>query len=199
MTLKRDSIYTPSKMNISLELTGKAMIEGDYRFCISVYVSEELMRKQVLPITKGKPVVFELTFPQARSKKNVRCRAELFLNGSFVEAQERPLILWPPLTLYIGKPNETVIWVYDISGRLQKFFVDSELDFTDATFQAARDFTTILPAILNVVSSASTRGLPVMPSFWKSWSIPLRTSFPTTILLGSSNMCGSMIPLVYGI
>jgi len=142
MTLKRDSIYTPGKMNLSLELTSKAKIEGDYRFCISVYVSEELMRKQVLPITKGKPIVFELTFPQARSKTNVRCRAELFLNGAFVEAQERPLILWPPLTLYIGKPNETVIWVYDVSGRLQKFFGDSELDFTDATFQAARDFST---------------------------------------------------------
>lgn len=142
MTLKRDSIYTPGKMNISLKLTDKARIEGDYRFQVSVYVAEALMRKQVLPITKAKPVVFELTFPQARSKTNVRCRAELFLNGAFVEAQERPLILWPPLELYTRKPNETVIWVYDVSGRLQRFFGDSEVDFTDATFQAARDFST---------------------------------------------------------
>lgn len=140
MALEHDSIYTPGKMNLSLKLTDKAKIKSEYRFQVSVYVTDTLMRKQILPITKAEPVVFELTFPQAHSKTNVRCRAELFVNGQFVEAKEKPLILWPSLVPYPKISKDKVIWVFDTSGRLQKIFDELEVETIDATFQAARNF-----------------------------------------------------------
>lgn len=142
MALEHKSIYSPGKMNLSLELTDKAKIESEYRFQISVYVTDTLIRKQVLPVTKAEHAVFNLSFPEVHSKTDVRCRAELFINGQFIEAKEKPLILWPPLTPYPEKPKDKVIWVFDISGRLQKIFDDLEVKITDATFQAARNFGT---------------------------------------------------------
>lgn len=140
MTLDRNSIYTPGKMSLSLELTDKAKIEGEYRFQVSVYVTDTLMRKQIFPITKAEPVAFNLTFPEVNDKTVVRCRAELFINGEFIEAKEKHLVLWPPLTPYVEKLKNKVIWIFDISGQLQKIFDELEVEITDATFQAARNF-----------------------------------------------------------
>jgi len=142
MTLERDSIYTPGKMNLTLKLTDKAKIETGYQFQVSVYVTDTLMRKQLLPVTKTKPVVFDLTFPEVHSKTDVRSRAELFINGQFVEAAEKLLTLWPSLAPYHKKPKDKVLWVFDIHGRLQKSFNDLEVEAVDATFQAARNFAT---------------------------------------------------------
>lgn len=142
MALEHESIYSPGKMNLSLELTDKAKIESEYRFQISLYVTDTLIRKQVLPVTKAEHAVFNISFLEVHSKTDIRCRAELFINGQFIEAKEKPLILWPPLTPYPEKPKDKVIWVFDISGRLQKIFDDLEVKITDATFQAARNFGT---------------------------------------------------------
>jgi len=143
MTLKQYSIYTPGKMNLTMKLTSKAKIEGNYRFKISIYVADTLVRKQTLPVTKKKPALFELTFPDVHSKADVRCRVELFIDGQFIEAKAKPLTLWPPIAPY---PKESVsskvIWAFDTSGKLQKIFGDLEVEATDATFQAARDFET---------------------------------------------------------
>jgi hypothetical protein len=143
MTLKQDSIYTSAKMNLTVKLTSKAKIEGNYRLKVSIYVADALMRKQTLPVTKKKPALFELTFPDVHSKTDVRCRAELFVDGQFIEAKAKPLIIWPPIAAY---PKESisskVIWAFDTSGKLQKIFRDLEVEATDATFQAARDFET---------------------------------------------------------
>lgn len=142
MTLERDSIYTPGKMNLNLKLTDKAKIESEYQFQVGVYVTGRLMRKQILQVTKTEPVVFDLTFPEVHSKTDVRCRVELFINDQFVETAEKPLLLWPSLAPYAEKPKDKVIWVFDIQGRLQNIFDDLEVDAVDATFQAARNFGT---------------------------------------------------------
>lgn len=143
MTFKQDAIYASAKMNLTVKLTSKAKIEGNYRFKISIYVADTLVRKQTLPVTKKKPAIFELTFPDVHSRTDVRCRAELFIDGQFIEAKAKPLTLWPPIVPY---PKESisskVIWAFDTSGKLQKFFRDLEVTATDATFQAARDFGT---------------------------------------------------------
>ncbi len=142
MVLERDAIYTPGKMNLTIKLTNKAKIESEYRFQVSVYIADTLMRKQILPAAKTEPVVFDLAFPEVHNKTDVRCRVELFINGQFVEAEERPLFLWPPLAPDRQKPKDKIIWVFDISGKLQKIFGDLEIKTTDATFQAARNFET---------------------------------------------------------
>lgn len=162
MTLEHNSIYTPGKMNLTLKLTDKAKIEGEYRFQISVYVAEALMRKQILPVTKTNPIAFELTFPQVRSKTDVRCRAGLFVNGQFIEAKEKALVLWPPLAPYLKRPIDKVIWVFDISGRLQKIFDDLEIEITDATFQAARNFGT--PDIVFIGQNLDPNSMQVITS-----------------------------------
>jgi len=143
MTLRQDSIYTPGKMNLTMKLTSKAKIEGDYRLKVSIYVADTLVRKQTLPVTKKKPALFELTFPDVHSKTDVRCRAELFIDGQFIEAKAKPFTLWPPIAPYSKESiSSKVIWTFDTSGKLQRFFRDLEVTATDATFQAARDFGT---------------------------------------------------------
>ncbi|MHC4757290.1 MAG: hypothetical protein ACYTE8_01405 [Planctomycetota bacterium] len=162
MTLERDSIYTPGNMNITMKLTDKAKLESEYRFQVSVYVTDTLIRKQILPVTKNKPVIFELAFPEAHSKTDVRCRVELFINGQFVEAAETPLILWPSLAPHLKKPKDKVIWVFDISGKLQKHFGDLEVEAVDATFQAARNFGT--PDIVFIGQNLDPNSMRVITS-----------------------------------
>ncbi|MHC4653622.1 MAG: hypothetical protein ACYS91_01240 [Planctomycetota bacterium] len=138
-TLEKNSIYTPSTMNLSIKLTNNARIEGDYRFNVSIYIAETLMRRWAMPATKKGPV--ELEFPAVRSKTDVRCRIELFLNGQFIESKGIPLTLWPPIDRHLGDlTSKKVIWVFDISGRLREFFKSMKVETVNATFQAARDF-----------------------------------------------------------
>jgi len=143
MTLRQNSIYAPGKMNLTMKSTNKAKIEGDYRLKVSIYVADTLVRKQTLPVTKKKPALFELTFPDVHSKTDVRCRAELFIDGQFIEAKAKPFTLWPPIAPYSKESiSSKVIWTFDTSGKLQKIFRDLEIEATDAAFQAARDFGT---------------------------------------------------------
>ena len=127
-------------MNLTLKLTDKAKVEGDYKFQLSIYVADRLLRKQTLPVSKEKAADFELEFSATRNRTGVRCRAALLLNGQFVEAKEKPFILWPPLEPYSEKPIDKTIWLFDNTGSLQKLFEDLEVEKVDATFQAARYF-----------------------------------------------------------
>ncbi|MFQ6036748.1 MAG: hypothetical protein ACE5NM_12995 [Sedimentisphaerales bacterium] len=142
MALKQDSLYTPGEMNLSVRLTDKAKIHGAYRVKVSIYIAGTLVRRQALRVTKKKPAVFELIFPEVHNRTEVRCRAELFLNGEFVEAMEKPLTLWPAISPYLREFTDKVIWAFDTSGKLQQLFGDLQVRVTDATFQAARDFGT---------------------------------------------------------
>lgn len=140
-TLEQNSIYTPNSMNLSIKLSNKARIEGDYRFKVSIYIEETLMRRWAMPATMAEPVIVKLEFPAVRSKTSVRCRIELFLNGQFIESKGIPLTLWPPIDRQMGGlTSKKVIWVFDISGRLGEFFKSMKVESVDATFQAARDF-----------------------------------------------------------
>jgi hypothetical protein len=140
MTLERNSIYTPSDMNMVMQLGDEATAEGKYSFKVSVLVGETVIREKPLAATKHAPTVFKLDFPEMRSRTELRCRTELFINGQFIEAREEPLMLWPPLVPVEGQPRDKLIWVFDTSGALQKIFKDLQVHAADATFQAIRDF-----------------------------------------------------------
>ena len=146
MSLKQDSIYTPGKMHLTMKLTDKAKIEGDYRTIVSVYMAGTLIRKQTLMVTGKEPVVFELMFPDVYARTDSRCRSELFIDEQFIEAKEKPLTLWPTIAPY---PEESInnkkIWTFDTSGKMQELFEYLEVEAADATFQSTRDFGT--PAI----------------------------------------------------
>lgn len=167
MTLKQDSIYAPGKMNLTMKLTSKAKIEGNYRFKISIYVADTLVRKQTLPVTKKKSALFELTFPDVHSKTDVRCQTELFIDSQFIEAKAKPLTLWPPIAAYPKQSiSSKVIWAFDTSGKLQKFFKDLEVAATDATFQAARDFET--PDIVFIGQYVDPKNMQVITHYLMS-------------------------------
>ena len=85
MTLKQDSIYTPGKVNLTMELTDKAKVKGDYRFIVSIYMSGTLIRKQTLTVAKKEPAVFELMFPDVYSRTDSRCRSEVLIAGAGFE------------------------------------------------------------------------------------------------------------------
>ena len=142
MKLQRNSFYSPAKMSLTIKLTDEAIVRDDYKIDISIFVSESLTRRQRLEISREKPVVFELGFPQVSSRVKALCRAELLINGQLIEGQELPLTLWPPLEPYSGKISEKVLWVYDTSGYLRKFSDSLGIKIVDATFQAARQFAT---------------------------------------------------------
>jgi len=88
MTLERDSIYTPGDMNMVMELGDEATVQGKYSFKVSVFVGETVIREQSLPATKGAPTVFELDFPETRSRTDLQCRAELFINGQLSKPEK---------------------------------------------------------------------------------------------------------------
>lgn len=138
--LERNAIYTPGKMTMMMKLTDQARIDNVYHFLISIYVGDNLVRKQTVQVNKEKTAVFELAFPEMRSKSGVRCRAELFIDREFIEGQELPLTLWPPRASYQMEPPEKIIWIFDTSDYLQKFFNGMEIKIIDATFQSVRDF-----------------------------------------------------------
>jgi hypothetical protein len=127
-------------MRLVMKLTDEATVQGSYAVGISIVTEEAIIRNQVLPVAKDVPVVFELDFPATRHRTNVRCRAELSINGNFIEAQEKPLLLWPPLAPLEKSPGDEIIWVFDTSGDLQRIFTDLQVNVSDATFQAIRDF-----------------------------------------------------------
>jgi hypothetical protein len=140
MSLKNNSIYTPGKISISAWLTDESKINGNYQLQVSVYNADILVRKQVMQIVRTTPIVFELNFPAMENKTSIRCRTELFIENEFVEAKEMALTLWPSDNPYTENSKDRIIWVFDVSGQLQMILSKLEVEFTDASFQAPRDF-----------------------------------------------------------
>ncbi|MHC4061491.1 MAG: hypothetical protein ACYSR6_07765 [Planctomycetota bacterium] len=147
-------------MNMVMELGGEATVQGKYSFKVSVLVGETVIREQFLPATKDESTVFELSFPETRGRMDVRCRTELFIDGNFIEAREKPLVLWPPLAPIEKQPKDKVIWVFDTSGALQKIFQDIQGHASDATFQAIRDFQ--VPNFIFVGEDVSPKSFQVL-------------------------------------
>jgi hypothetical protein len=141
MTLKQDSIFTPGKITATLQLTDSVVIEGSYQFRVSVYTAGTLIRQQSLAVSQKEPVVFSLEFPEVKARTDGRCRCELLIGEQFISAEEKPITLWPPIAPYSDKAiNDRTIWTYDTSGRLNEIFKKMEIKFSDATFQAVREF-----------------------------------------------------------
>lgn len=141
MAIKQDSIFTPGKITLTMKMTDSIYIERCYQFKITIFMAGMLVREQSLPATQNEPVVFELEFPEVQTKVNGRCQCELFIDEQFIRAEEKPITFWPPIAPYSYKAFENrTIWTYDTSGRLNEIFERMEIGFTDATFQAVRDF-----------------------------------------------------------
>jgi hypothetical protein len=166
MVLKDNSIYTPGRMELSLELTDKAKVESDYHFQISVYVADTLVRQQKLAVRREGLTVFEIKFPELFSRTEARCRAELFVNGQFIEASEKPVTLWPALSSFWKGADNKVIWLFDIQGRLQKIFKQMEVEAIDATFQAVRNFGT--PDIIFVGQNVCPDNMSIITDYLES-------------------------------
>jgi hypothetical protein len=149
-------------MRLVMKLTDEATVQGSYAVGISVVTEEAIIRNQVLPVAKDVPAAFELDFPETRHRTNVRCRAELSINGNFIEAQEKPLLLWPPLAPLEKSPRDEIIWVFDTSGALQRIFKDLQVNASDATFQAIRDFQ--IPDIIFVGENVGLKSFDTLLS-----------------------------------
>lgn len=160
MSLKQNSIYTPGTMRLTMMLSEKARIDDGYRLQLSVFVSDTLVRKRIIPIIKATPVTFELMLPGVRSRTDARCRAELFIDSEFLEARERPLTLWPTVVSSPNMPTDQAIWVFDISGQLQKLLGNLGIPIADATFQAVRDFET--PRIVFIGQETDANSMEVV-------------------------------------
>lgn len=141
MILKQDSIYTPGKIHLAMKLTDKAKYDGHYQFQVNIYMAGTLIRKRTFTTTRKNPVVFELTFPEVFSRTDGRCRCDLFIGEVFIEAREKSLTLWPPISPFSEESiKNKEIWTFDTSGKLQELFNELEVKCIDATFQPARDF-----------------------------------------------------------
>lgn len=141
MSLKQDSMYTPGNINLNMKLTDEAKIEDNYQFKVSIFLAGTLIREQTIKADKGKPVDFALSVPEVFNRTEGRCRCELLIAGSFLEAKEVPVLLWPAIAPYKKETlMNTEIWVYDTSGKLLEIFKKMEVKVVDATFKTARDF-----------------------------------------------------------
>jgi len=162
MSLERNSIYTPGRMRLVMGLTDEAAVEARYTVGVNILAQEVLIRNQIVPLTKDAPAVFELDFPETRNRTVVRCRAELSIDGNFIEARERPLLLWPPLAPMQKPPQDETIWVFDTSGALQRILRDLHVNASDATFQAIRDFQ--IPDIIFVGENVGLKNFDTLSS-----------------------------------
>ena len=141
INLEQSNLYSPSTLIVNAGLTDKARLQGKWHIDVAVYIDRELIRKESLKIAPQKASVFKLDFPEVRKKINGRCRAELFLDGEFVEGVEKKISVWPRPVPYELPGKTLVIWAYDKSGGLQKLFKSTGIKAVDATFQTARDFS----------------------------------------------------------
>ena len=107
MTLKQDSIYTPGKVNLTMKLTDKAKVKGDYRFIVSIYMSGTLIRKQTLTVAKKESAVFELVFPDAYSRTDSRCRSEVLIAGERFKPTTTPVLVLHDLSAVLAHPAIT--------------------------------------------------------------------------------------------
>jgi hypothetical protein len=146
VNLPSPAFYTPGKIPITLQLTEQALLEGPYSYQISVFSADSLVRQQILPAQRSTVTTYEVSFPVVRSRTTGRCRVELFFAGQFLEAQEKPFSLWPPLaSLPVPKVKGTVL-IYDVSGQLQRLLSEWKIPYSDAAFQPQRDFAA--PALM---------------------------------------------------
>jgi hypothetical protein len=141
MTLVQDSIFTPGKITVSMQLADSVFIDSPYQFRVSIFSAGTLIRQQTLAASQKEPIVFSLEFPEVKARTDGRCRCELFIGEQFVSSQEKSIVLWPSVAVFPDKTiNNRTIWTYDTSGRLNEIFRKMEIKFSDATFQAVREF-----------------------------------------------------------
>lgn len=140
VTADRDAIYTPGSVRLTFQLTAAARLAGPYDLRITVYVAQNKVREQIVTITRAQPVSYDAPFPRVRETTRGSYRAELSLGSKLLEAQERPLALWPPRDLQPVTPYDGKVWVLDTSGALEALLPQFGIKPADASFQTVRDF-----------------------------------------------------------
>lgn len=156
----RSNICSPSTFAVNARLTDKASLQGKWRVDLAVYVDKELVRKESSLISRKGAAVFKVDFPELRKVVNGRYRAELYLDGEFIEGVEKKFSIWPRSVPYKLADKQMVIWAYDKSGSLQKIFKSIGVKVVDATFQTARDFSK--PDIIFVGENTEPKDMKVL-------------------------------------
>jgi hypothetical protein len=136
----RDALYTPGSIRLTFHLTPAAALAGPYDLRITVYTGQNMVREQMMTVTRARPVSYDVPFPRVREITRGSYRAELSLGGELLEVQERPLALWPPRDLQPAMPCHGKVWAFDTSGALQTLLPQFGLQPADASFQTVRDF-----------------------------------------------------------
>jgi hypothetical protein len=90
----------------------------------------------------------------------VRCRVELSLYGEFLEAAERPILIWPPAAPLDSRRRANNVWVLDASGGLQRIFRELDVNAVDAAFQSVRDFAS--PSIVFIGEFSETEAMQLI-------------------------------------
>lgn len=141
-SLDQDAVYTPGCVDLVMNVSKEAALVEQYSFRVTLFCGETVIRDQPLPGSQDEPTTFEVVVPEVRERTDLRCRVELLVGGRFVEAAEKPLALWPPLSPFAEQPKGKVLWTFDTSGALQRIFSELQVQAVDATFQPVRDFQT---------------------------------------------------------
>lgn len=164
VTVDRDSIFTPGKLQINVSLTDDAIIKSDYGIRVSIFAGDNLVKKEIFAVSEFVELSFD--FPRQRARMDGRCMVELFQDDKFVESAGRSLTLWPSPGLNLEVTANNKIWVYDTSGRTKDIIKSFGLDPVDAKFQSVRDF--IQPDIIVVGEQLSESDLKNLFEYIKS-------------------------------
>jgi hypothetical protein len=155
-----DAIYTPGRVRLTFELTEATRLAGPYRLKVTIYVAQSLVRDLTMILTKATAASCDVSFPRVPAITQARYRAELSLENQFLEAQEGPLSLWPPLERQAPVRGEGNVWIVDTSGVLQAVLPGFGVTGVDAAFQAVRDFGR--PQIIFVGERLDSAGMKVL-------------------------------------
>jgi hypothetical protein len=182
MQLKQEAIRSPGHLKLSLALTDSALLAETYSVRMSIWSEQTLVRQQSLTLNPQEPVLFNMACPAVRAHTTLRCRGELCIGEEVLEVKESLLSLWPPPQPLPIPTLPRRIWIFDISGRIQRLCEVLAVDSTDATFQSVRDFST--PEVLIVGENTRTDQLQMLiERFYHSSDSPVmvflgQTEFP---------------------
>lgn len=139
-SINNTAIYTPGIAIISLQLNNRSVLAGEYQCDIQIFMDGMLLKRRSVSLAQESNREISLEFEGIERKTTCRCRVELFLDETPLEARELFLTLYPATFKSLIHQQKTVIWAYDESGRLQTKLDEMNVEYFNANFQLIRDF-----------------------------------------------------------
>lgn len=161
-SINNTSIYTPGKVILSFQLKEMCVLEGEYRYNIYIYDQDVMLKNQSVLLKQEESQQITLEFDDMKHVTLCRCRVELLLENEPLEVKELFLKLYPSSFKPLIQQQNSVVWAYDESGRLQAKLNELNVEFMNANYQLIRDFIEpdiillgedIHPANINLVIS----------------------------------------------